>query len=491
MEAGPRSVCLHLEGTSCVGIVATKGSALQANLAGPGGMLLSKLSDIQAMIKDTESTSSISPSSIVCMPIQPSPSSATGNGVKGALLLGFSSPPNLSPRRTAGLMALCSMLSETLAYSSPAVLCHVESMIGRHLGCACCSPDSDDDEMELENEDINADPCHDKGSGKKDRGNPPRQPLLIPIEEGEEEEGRCSGESSGNTTPRAEKGWKGENSACIEWVKPSTSTPPAATPPAPQCHFPAPPSVAVNGHQFSKAATLSVTRESLRARHPLTLSYTDPTLEREFSSYFHNRSTKIDVLFSMLVVTSMILLAYCSPNTVANAVKEGSMSLFVALPLLLPTCMAAVCSAQLYQRLREVAVACIRLYLVICASRSAASQLASETAASWLACWIAAGGETLFTPTFGFQIRMKHHLPLQAAAVSIMCYNAQSICSPSFYASAGFLPYKGIVNYLCTIATAGLVGFVLPTVLLRVTEQKCRRQFEDQLGAAAGITAAA
>ncbi|KAL4535019.1 hypothetical protein Ndes2526A_g05872 [Nannochloris sp. 'desiccata'] len=510
-EAGPRSVSLHLEGTSCIGIVASKGSALHASLAGPGGALLSKLSDIQDMLRATEDSSPIS--HIVCMPIQPSPSSSR-RGVKGALLLGFSSPPEFTLRRKAGIAALCSMLSETLAMTAPAVICSVETMIGRHPGCPCCAPDSDD-EVELENEDANAEPCHDndKSSRRKDRGGPP-QSLLIPIQEGEEEEGegdgRRSGESSGNTTPRGKGGEKGD--LVLSRTAPSIS--PAAAPSDAYIGN------TRGGYTFSKPVAASITRESLRSRHPVTLSYTDSALETEFTYWFQDRLKPVDFLFSMLVVISMILLAYCrSGAAVSGGIASGSAadagqqkavsavwSNFVSLPLLLPMLMASFCSSRCYQRRRESVIALVRIYLVLAASRYAISQLqaaqqqqhcgdgiattsAIETTASFLACWIAAGGETLFTPAFGLQMRMKWHLPLQTAAVAFMCYNVQSICGPSFYQAVGILPQAGVINYISTVAAAAAVGLVLPTMMLRVSELKSRQQFEAQIGAAAGITA--
>ncbi len=460
------------------------------------------------MITDTESSSPIG--YIVCMPIQPSPLAT--RGVKGALLLGFSSPPDIPPRRAAGIAALCSMLSETLAHSSPAVICSVETMIGRHPGCACCSPDSDD-EMELENEDVDADPCDDNGPGRKDRGGPPRQSLLIPIEEGDDE-GRRSGDSSANSTPPRRKGNKGEDVHPLDSMKsdkiPSIAVAAAAaavavpTPAPASCMaMPKNTTIASGGYKFSKPVTASVTRESLRSRQSLILSYTDPALENEFAQWFQDRLRPVDFLFSMLVVTSMILLAYCRSDTGASSTAVWSH--FVTFPLLFPVLLASFCSRQLHQRLRETMVALVRLYLVIAASKSAVTQLhaaqqqsigvgsgtstgsATETAASFLACWIASGGETLFTPAFGLQMRMKWHLPLQTAAVALMCRNVQSICEQSFYEFAGFSPQGGLVNYLCTVVSAGLLGLVLPTVMLRASEMKSRQQFEAQIAAAAGI----
>jgi hypothetical protein len=68
-----------------------------------------------------------------------------------------------------------------------------------------------------------------------------------------------------------------------------------------------------------------------------------------------------------------------------------------------------------------------------------------------------------------------------------MCRNVQSICEQSFYEFAGFSPQGGLVNYLCTVVSAGLLGLVLLTVMLRASEMKSRQQFEAQIAAAAGI----
>jgi len=503
-EAGPRSLSLHLEGTSCVGMVASKGSALQASLAGPGGALLSQLSDIQDMIRATKDSSPIS--HIVCMPIQPSPSSS---GVKGALLLGFSYPPTFTPRRIAGIAALCGMLSETLVATAPAVICQVETMIGRHPGCAYCAPDSDD-EIDLENEDANAEPCHDtdKSSWRKDREGPPPQSLLIPIQEGEEEGRR--GEPSGDTCSKGKGGKKGELV-----LRNTSSNISPATAAAPSAAYIA---TMRGGYTFSKPVIASVTRESLRSRHPFTLGYTDPALEAEFSNWFQDRLKPVDFLFSTLALASMILFAYCRTTAATDAaVSSGNAadvgqkaavypiwSNFDGLPLFLPIFMALFCSSRFHQRLRETVVALVRIYLVVAASRSAVTQLqasqqrhlgvsgmtsssAIEKAASFLTCWIAAGGETLFTPTFGLQLRMKWHLTLQTAAIAVMCVNMQSICGPSFYQAVGFIPQAGVFNYISTVAAAGVVGLVLPTMMLRVSELKSRQQFETQIGAAAGI----
>ena len=512
-QAGPRTVALHLEGSSCVGLVASKGSALQANLSGPAGALLSNFSDIQHMIKETELSSPIG--YVVCMPIQPSSSSS--KGVTGALLLGFSSTPDFSARRAAGVAALCSMLSETLIHYAPAVICNVETMIGRHTGCACCCPDSGDDMEEVADE-----PCNDadKSSGGKDKGGPPRQSMLIPIQEGEGEEEEAGG--SGKNSPREKRGK--EN---VSYTKNTESTSPAAavTPVAP---IAPPPSTTYltgmptnGGYTFSKPVKASITRELLNARDPITLSYTDPALENEFTNWLQDRLKPVDFLFSMLVVASVILLAYCRPETsvdaVANTLVSGTRKILplwsdiVALPVLLPAFLALFFSPQLHQRFREVIVAVVRIYLVVAASNSALSQLQAtqqritnvgdasaiglsmttsptETAASFLACWIAAGGETLLTPAFGLQLRMKWHLPLQAAAVAVMCYNVKCLCGPSFYLAAGFLPQAGAINCVLTFAAAGLVAFAVPTALLRASEIKSRQQFEAQIAAAAGIT---
>jgi uncharacterized membrane protein YfcA len=505
-QAGPRSVCLHFEGTSCVGMVANKGSALQANLAGPGGALLSRLSDIQNMIQETQSSSPIN--YVVCMPIQPSPSSIQG-GVKGALLLGLSSAPEFSARRAAGIAALCSMLSESLAHSSPAVICKVETMIGRHQGCGVCSPDSDD-ETELEEEEevqVAPEPCNDdddKSCGRKDKGGPPRQSMLIPIEEGDNEGARSGNSSANNTPPKAKM--------AKEYLLFGSDVYPAGTVAAavaPKATTAPPPAyiISTGGYTFSKPVTASVTRESLRDRHPLTLTYADSALESEFSYWFQDRLKPVDFLFSMLVATSIILLAYCRPIP-GGEIKAifAVWDKFVAVPLLIPVLMAAFCRPRLHQNLREIVIALVRMYLVVAASRSAVSQsqasqqqhigggsttaTAMDTAASFLACWIAAGGETLLTPALGLQMRLKWHVPLQTAAVAVMCYNVKSICGPSFYQAVGYLPHGGIANYFCTVAAAGLVGLVLPTLMLRVSETRSRRQFEAQISAAAGITTA-
>ena len=158
----------------------------------------------------------------------------------------------------------------------------------------------------------------------------------------------------------------------------------------------------------------------------------------------------------------------------------------LAAPLLLPFLMAG-CGREWHQRWRESVVGAVRLYLVVLAGWMAAKKSAVGAQehgnaelllpGSALACWAAAGGETLLTPAFGLQLRTVRHAPLQLVALVLLMFNISSLCGE--FSSAGAC--------IRAFGTAGVFGFVVPTLLLRKAEMSTRRTFEGQISAAAGL----
>lgn len=462
-QAGPCSLALHMESSSCLGMVATKGIALQASLSGPSSVLLRGMSDICQLLQDSPECTYI-----LCMPIVPP---ANGAGVRGSLLLGFSSSPNLSPQRAAGVAVLCGMLSVALAHSSPPVICNVETMTGRHFGCACCASDSDDD-LDLDFED--GDPCRRDDSHDR-RGPPPQQSLLVPISEGEEHShGHLERTHSDLDTAKSSD----REISSQYWVD------------YPRKHFqpPAAPgalSGCVTGFSFRKYVVASVTRDSLRQRHSLWLNFADRELESEFTRWYQHRLKPLDALFGILILAAMLLLALCQPAITHAAHSLPIGSPLLAAPLLLPF-IVAKCKHGCHERWRETVVAVVRVYLVVLAEWIAVQRrytgdigITSEMLlpGSALACWAAAGGETLLTPALGLQLRIVRHVPLQLASLVLTMFTISSLCG-------GMNNVAGAVG---AFGAAGLMGFVMPTLVLRKAEMTARNKFEGQISVAAGL----
>lgn len=464
-QAGPCSLALHMDSSSCLGMVSTKGMALQASLSGPTSVLLRGMSDICQLLQDSPECTYI-----LCMPILPPTASV---GVRGSLLLGFSCFPNFTPKRSAGMAVLCSMLSVALAHSSPPVICNVETMMGRHFGCACCAPDSDDDlDLDFENEE----PCHSDDSLDR-RGPPPNQSLLVPISEEEE---HCQGHAEHKH--KDFDAVRSSEDSISYWNDYPQKT---IQPPAASTSTLTPSSGGSPGFSFRKDVVALVTRDSLRQRHSLRLTFANRELENEFTRWYQHRLKPVDALFGMLLLASMLLLAVCRPIIAHAAHSLPTASPLLAAPLLLPFIMAKI-NQGWHERWRETLVSIVRLYLVVLAGWITAQRIGTHDheissdvmiQGSVFACWAAAGGETLITPALGLQLRMARHVPLQLAALALMVFNISLLC--------GDLSSLGTT--LGAFGAAGAFGFLMPTLVLRKAELTARNTFEGQISAAAGL----
>lgn len=496
MVAGPASLTLNLEPSSCLGLVITKGITVSASIEGASGRLLHQMTDIITML-----TAAPHCTHVLCIPIaHPSPAL----GVNGALLLGFSSRPDLSSRRLTGLTGLCSLLSIALSRTAPEVICSVETMIGTHLGCEVCSSasDSDDsDEADVEKR-RRCDDDDDDDSSKK-RGPSPRQSLLVPIPEDDAENVREGEHGHGG---EEEDEGQDEDSLRHRWDQ-KPKMPNDSPPPALPMHHPSP--MPQHQHQYSMMYRFSkpamAMASTTNAYHPLVLSYDDDVLEQEFSLWYAHRLRPLDSLFCILLVASMMLLTACQPSSAAGGGGCGgshghnqhtmpcvdsrtttnarhshplSLSPVAAVPMLLP--IALVLSASRYYwhaRWREGVVAAVRLTLVVIAglvSSLKAVDTAANTNTSVLACWVAAGGESLLTPALGLQLRTSRHIIVQCIAFMLMLVNIGTSCEDRGWACA-------------TAAAAAVLGVVLPTVVVRASERKSRQIFAAQIQLAAGV----
>ena len=464
LSAGPCSLQVHTEGTSCLGMVSRKGVAFQGSLAGPGGAIFNQLIDIQKLLETSPECTHL-----ICAPVTPIPGSL---GVKGALLLGFTAPPNLSPRHMAGIAALGSMLSYTLSRTAPPVICRVETMLGTHAGgCEVCLIDSDE-EFELEEE---PSPCRpdshsDDGSNKDP---PPRQslPLMLSIPEEDEKhshthhqhplqhhddttEANCSGSSATFETP-FEKPEKMKTTVAQE--------------------APCSPS---HDSKFSKQLVASLQQHMLANRHPLLLSYSDAAVEREFCRWFQYRLLPVDVLFTTMIIASMLLDNFFAavlhvPLHASTTTSGQSLLPMVAMSLPLLFSLTALQRRQNILR-REMIVTVARLCLVVlsiaftAAAAASTSTSSSTSSKSSRACW-----QVLLAPALGLQLRLLWHLPVQLLALVLMLVGS-------------------IVMNRHLVVSGGAVGVaalavVLPTVALRNAEQHARRTFEYQLSTVAGL----
>lgn len=85
--------------------------------------------------------------------------------------------------------------------------------------------------------------------------------------------------------------------------------------------------------------------------------------------------------------------------------------------------------------------------------------------------WRLTGAEALCAAGMGFLLPLAVHVPLQLASLAVALANLQPMCQASQPAVMG-----DSCIYWAT-ASVSLLGFLMPTICVRVVEQRCRATF--------------
>lgn len=310
-------------------MVSNTGKGLQANLEGAAGRVMRNFSDIHEMLYQVPTCMYT-----ICLPIKPA---SPGQGVSGALLLGFSAPPDMSSRRLAALAQLCTLLSQTLEDAAERMVCMVEQMIGAHDGCTCCMPEPAIPESAYDTR------CRDDSSSSSGDDQGPQPPLLESIAE-HPEEGICPGSplaADSGLAAEAMATWSETPDRLLSLAEAEVST---------SIHEPVKHG---NGHpflggssfgspappfRFEKAIVVSVEKEDLVAVSPSGLSYARNDLEKEFTRWLHRRLAPIDALYATLVLMALCVMHSFVPGSgIAPTMRSLPLALPLAVPLVLGT----------------------------------------------------------------------------------------------------------------------------------------------------------
>lgn len=431
-QAGPASILLHAQSTSCMGIALSKRQNLQSKVHGATMTVLGALSDVIHMLHTAPDCTHL-----LCLPFDPQDDSI---GMKGALLLGFSADPALSVRSLRGISALCSLISRCLLRTAPPVLCTVETVLGSHSGCDHCEASSDDEVDTLF--DDSDDVCRpSSGPGPSGDNRPPSQPLLLAIPEENlcvecDEASGSDGHNATESTRSAEHAGGsvgessiGEGGSCNEHkglLKP-------------------PQRLDARPYKFPKFVLFGLTSSDL-IRHPVWLRYDNPALEGEFSRWNKERQMVLDPAY---VMVGLIPLAF----------QNAPLHALLLPPMLL---LAVIAMLGAFHRWRDAIRAAMRLYMVVALAMVGWKAPVSGMSATGVAC----GFDALILPAFGLPLRVAWHLPVQILALMVQLLRIMASC-----AGNGWRPHT-------TLALAVLMGLVLPTAILRVTERESRDLFE-------------
>ncbi|PRW59618.1 hypothetical protein C2E21_1877 [Chlorella sorokiniana] len=475
---GPTTLHLHDPHACAAGVALARGQPLQASLLnGAADAAAAAWSDVQLMLAQSPGVTHL-----LCIPFGPDSSSGEqgsaacqhhagtpGSGA-GALLFGFAAAPQLDERRKAVLALLARCLPGPMASLSGDTLAFVNFATGSTQQCSCCC--SADEEEEEEEEGVPSERCTPPGrpNSRGDGGAAPSQALPVSRRSEDRAGPSCvhdddvlrekllaAAAAAAGSAQREESALLDEPKLSLQLSSPQLSGDDLSSgPPSPTSSL-----------RFSKALVRAAEEQggALTQQSALTLTFRSPLAEAEYGRWAASLYRKGDILFSLLLLSSLAIIAFVRPY---RLVEYAPGILVLGLVAFLPMQLAWM-HQRAYLTWREWLVAAFRLlsvaFINVVCMRSYQAHVSFDRLQQWVTFWRLTGAESLCVTAVGFRTRMHLHLSLQLAALAMAGWNLASVCNTCYPNVSPGACLKG--------AAAGAAGFgyLLPTAGLRELEE--------------------